>query len=247
VARERLQHHADRSLDMEYGRAREKLHERRRLENDLKGVDSALRSADEARALNQAAAAAHRPGASGDVRPLPFDAETEAHLRTRRAELQGQFDAPEMRRAEHLVRHAAANQAEHGRRWTTDDYDRWIARRRAELAAQPLEAEDRTLASQQRNRLLAAGMDPARFELSTPEERRNMLERADHAERIQRDLMRAIPADGDLERPRNIDLRAVRRHIHDAEWREARTQERRAINREAWRRRAREHVYRIRR
>jgi hypothetical protein len=35
--------------------------------------------------------------------------------------------------------------------------------------------------------------------------------------------------------------------VHDAEWRRARTQERRAIHREAWRRRAREHVYRARR
>jgi hypothetical protein len=181
------------------------------------------------------------------VRALPFDAETEAHLRSRRAELQGQLDASEMRRADQLVRHVAANQVEHGRRWTTEDHDRWIARRRAELAARPLGAGEQTPESQQRNRLLAAGIDPGRFESSTPEERRNMLERADQAERIQQDLLRAIPADGDLERPRNIDLRAVRRHIHDPGWREARTQERRAINREAWRRRAREHVYRVRR
>jgi hypothetical protein len=223
------------------------MRERRHLENDLKGVDSALRSADEVRAFNQASATVQPPGTTADVRALPFDAETEAHLRSRRAELQGQLDASEMRRADQLVRHVAANQAEHGRRWTTEDHDRWIARRRAELAARPLGAGEQTPESQQRNRLLAAGIDPGRFESSTPEERRNLLERADQAERIQQDLLRAIPADGDLERPRNIDLRAVRRHIHDAGWREARTQERRAINREAWRRRAREHVYRVRR
>ena len=247
IARERLRHHAERSLDLEYDRAREQLHERRGLQNELKGVDSALRSADETRAFNQAADAAHRPGTPREIRPLPFDVETEQHLRSRRAELQGQIDAPQMRRAEQVVRRAEANQAEHGRRWTAEDHDRWITRRRAELARRTPAPGDPAGETHQRGRLVAAGIDPDGFASPPWEEQRELLQRAEQAERIQRDLLRAIPADGDLERPRSIDLRALRGHVHDAEWREARTQERRSIHREAWRRQAREHVYRVRR
>jgi hypothetical protein len=56
-----------------------------------------------------------------------------------------------------------------------------------------------------------------------------------------------VPADGDVPRLRFNDLRALRRHVHDDEWRRARTRERRAIQRDAWRRRARENIYRVRR
>jgi len=247
IARERLGHHAERSLDLEYDRAREQLQERHHLQNELKGVDSALRSADETRAFNQAAEATHQPGRPREIRPLPFDAETEQHLRSRRKELQGQIDAPDMRRAEQAVRRAEANQAQHGRRWTAEDHDRWMIRRRAELAKRTPPPGDPAGESYQRRRLLAAGIDPDEFASSSAEEQRDLLQRAEQAEQIQRDLLRAIPADRELERPRSIDLRALRRHVHDAEWREARTQERRAIHREAWRRRAREHVYRVQR
>jgi hypothetical protein len=232
---------------LEYDRAREQLRERRSLQNELKGVDSALRSADETRAFNQAADATHRPGMPREIRPIPFDAETEQHLRSRRVELQGQIDAPQMRRAEQVVRRAEANQAEHGVRWTAEDHDRWITRRRAELAKRTPAPGDPAGETHQRARLVAAGIDPDGFASSHWEEQRELLQRTEQAEQIQRDLLRAIPADGELERPRSIDLRALRRHVHDAEWREARTQERRSIHREAWRRRAREHVYRVRR
>ncbi len=163
------QHHAERSLDLEYDRARERLRDRRHLQNDLKGVDSALRSADEVRALNQAAATGQRPGTPVDIRALPFHAETEGHLRSRRAELQEQLDAPEMRRAEQLVRHADANQAEHGRRWTTEDHDCWIARRRAELAGghpalatQPPRASSAAVCWQRASTLLNSSQRPRR-------------------------------------------------------------------------------------
>jgi hypothetical protein len=244
TARERLRRDADQSLDVEYQRATAKVRERRDLQNELRGVDSALRSADEARAVNQAAATASGPGPGQDVRAMPFDRETEERLRSRREELQGQLDAPEMRRAEQLLRRAETNQAEHGRRWTDEDHDRWFARRRAELAKRPVdEARD----VKERRQLLAAGIDPDDFAAAPVEEQRELLRRAEQNERIHRDLLGALPADGGVERPANIDLRALRRHVHDADWRHARTQERRAIHRDAWRRRAREHVYRVRR
>jgi hypothetical protein len=244
TARERLRHDAERSLDVEYERAREKVSERRVIQNELRGVDSALRSADEARAVNQAAATSGGTGSTHDTRALPFDRETEQRLRSRRTELQEQLDTPEFRRAEQLLRRAETNQAEHGRRWTDEDHNRWFARRRAELAERPAE-EARDV--QDRRRLLAAGIDPDAFASSPAEEQRELLRRAEQTERTHRDLLGALPADGDVERPGNIDLRALRRHVHDSEWRRARTEERRAIHREAWRRRAREHVYRARR
>jgi hypothetical protein len=244
TARARLRQDAERSLDVEYDRATAKVRERRGIQNELRGVDSALRSADEARAVNQAASTARGAGSGQDVRAMPFDRETEQRLRSRREELQGQLDAPEMHRAEQLLRRAETNQAEHGRRWTDADHDRWFARRRAELAERPgTEARD----VHERRRLLAAGIDPEAFAASPVEEQRELLRRADQTERTHRELLGALPADGDVEHPANIDLRALRRHVHDAEWRRARTQERRAIHREAWRRRAREHVYRARR
>jgi hypothetical protein len=244
TARERLQRDAERSLDVEYDRAKGKVRERRDIQNELRGVDSALRSADEVRAVNQAAASTRGPASARDVRALPFDSETEERLRSRRAELQDQLDAPDMRRAEQLLRRAETNRAEHGRRWTDEDHERWFARRRSELGERPAD-EPRDV--QERRRLLAAGMDPDRFAASSVEERRELLHRAEQTERAQRELLGALPADGDVEHPANIDLRALRRHVHDADWRRARTQERRAIHREAWRRRAREHVYRVRR
>jgi hypothetical protein len=100
---------------------------------------------------------------------------------------------------------------------------------------------------QDRRRLLAAGIDPDAFASSPAEEQRELLRRAEQTERTHRDLLGALPADRDIEQPANISLRALRRHVHDSEWRRARTEERRAIHREAWRQRAREHVYRARR
>jgi hypothetical protein len=244
TARVRLRRDAERSLDVEYERAREKVSERRVIQNELRGVDSALRSADEARAVNQAAAASGGSGSTQDVRALPFDRETEHRLRSRRVELQEQLDTPEMWRAEQLLRRAETNQAEHGRRWTDEDHNRWFARRRADLAERPAdEARD----VQDRRRLLAAGIDPDAFASSPAEEQRELLRRAEQTERTHRDLLGALPADRDIEQPANISLRALRRHVHDSEWRRARTEERRAIHREAWRQRAREHVYRARR
>jgi hypothetical protein len=247
VARERLGHHAERALNLEYRRGREKLRERRQLQNELKGVESALRAADETRALNEAAKSTHEPGSTLQTRAAPLDPETEQRLRARRAELQDQIDAPEMRRADQLVRRAETNHAEHGSRWTTEDHERWLARRRAELAEKQPAVGDPAIESYQRRMLLASGIDPDRYLTADPQEQRELLQRADHAQRIQKDLLRVVPADGDIERPRYSDLRALRRRIHNQEWREARTQERRAIHREAWRRRARDNVYRVRR
>jgi hypothetical protein len=72
TARERLLRDAERSLDVESERARAKVGERRGIQNELRGVDSALQSADEARAVNQAAASARGPGSGQDVPALPF-------------------------------------------------------------------------------------------------------------------------------------------------------------------------------
>jgi hypothetical protein len=237
LARERLAHHADRALDVEYDRAREKLRERRTHQDELRAVDGALRPADEARALREA----------GGERPSPLPADDEERLRARRGELQQLIDAPGMRQADQLVRRAEANQAEHGRRWTSNDHDRWSARRRLELAEQPTRPEDPDHQAGERQRLIAAGIDPARYDAAGAEERRELLQRAERAQQAQRDLLRSVPADEDIPRPRSADLRALRRHVHDHEWRRARTQQRRAIQRDAWRRRARENVYRPRR
>jgi hypothetical protein len=95
--------------------------------------------------------------------------------------------------------------------------------------------------------MIAAGIDPARYEAATASEQQELLDRAQRAQPAQRDLLRSVPADGDMPRPDRADLRALRRHVHDHEWRRARTQQRRAIQRDAWRRRARENLYRTRR
>jgi len=237
VARERLAHHADRALDVEYERAREKLGERRTHQNELRAVDGALRPSEEARALR----------AAGGHQPSPLAAEEEERLRARRGELQQMIDAPEMRQAEQLVRRAEANQAEHGRRWTPDDHARWVARRRGELASMPTRPGDPEHQAREHQLMIAAGIDPARYEAATAAERQELLDRAHRAQQAQRDLLRSVPADGDMPRPDRGDLRALRRHVHDHEWRRARTQQRRAIQRDAWRRRARENLYRTRR
>jgi hypothetical protein len=157
------------------------------------------------------------------------------------------IDAPEMRQAEQLVRRADANQAEHGRRWTPDDHARWVARRRGELASKPTRPGDPEHQAREHQLMIAAGIDPARYEAATAAERQELLDRAQRAQQAQRDLLRSVPADGDMPRPDRADLRALRRHVHDHEWRRARTQQRRAIQRDAWRRRARENLYRTRR
>jgi hypothetical protein len=237
VARERLANHADRALNVEYDRAQEKLAQRREHKNDLRAVEGALRPAEEARALRVA----------GGQAASPLQPEEEERLRVRRAELQKLLDTPAMRQAEQLVRRADTNRAEHGRRWTSNDHDRWLGRRRSELANNAVRSEDPSQTGREHERLIAAGIDPARYEVATPEEQRDMLKQVAHAERIQRDLVRSVPADGDVPRLRFNDLRALRRHVHDDEWRRARTRERRAVQREAWRRRARENIYRVRR
>ena len=96
-------------------------------------------------------------------------------------------------------------------------------------------------------RLMAAGINPIDFRKPRPKNSSSSFARAARASEIQRDLMRGVPDDGDLERLGHRDLRAIRRTVHDDEWRRARTQARRAIHREAWRRRARENVFRVRR
>ena len=237
VARERLANHAERALDVEYDRAQEKLTQRRAHKNELRAVEGALRPAEEARALRVA----------GGQAASPLQPDEEERLRARRAELQELIDTPDMRQAEQLVRRADTNRAEHGRRWTSNDHDRWVERRRRELADNAVRPEDPSQPGREHERLIAAGIDPARYEAATPDEQRDMLKQAAHAERIQRDLLRSVPADGDVPRPRSGDLRALRRHVHDDEWRRARTRERRAIQRDAWRRRARENIYRVRR
>jgi hypothetical protein len=85
------------------------------------------------------------------------------------------------------------------------------------------------------------------FREATADEQQELLARARQASAVQRDLLRGVPDDGEVERPGYRDLRAVRREVHDREWRTARTQARRAMHREAWRRRARENVFRARR
>ena len=94
---------------------------------------------------------------------------------------------------------------------------------------------------------MGAGISPAAYREASAEEQEQLLERAARVNDVQRDLLRAVPDDGDVEQPGYRDLRAVRRHVHDQEWRVARTQARRALHREAWRRRSRENVYRARR
>ena len=137
VARERLAHHAERGLDLEYQQSQRKLRERRDLQNELKGVETALRPADEARAL-QGAGTPH-------AAPLPI--ETENRLRARRDALQDMINSPEMREADQTVRRASENEAAHGRRWTAEDHDRWIERRRRELAQRAPAASDPELRS----------------------------------------------------------------------------------------------------
>jgi hypothetical protein len=237
VARERLAHHAERGLDLEYQQSQRKLRERGDLQNELKGVETALRPADEARALQQA----------GTPHAVPLPIETENRLRARRDALQDMINAPEMREADQTVRRASENEAAHGRRWTAEDHDRWIERRRRELARRAPAATDPGYADWMDRRLMAAGINPIEFRGATHEEQQQLLARAARASEIQRDLMRGVPDDGDLERLGHRDLRAIRRTIHDDEWRRARTQARRAIHREAWRRRARENVFRVRR
>ena len=237
VARERLAHHAERGLDLEYDQAQRKLRERRDLQNELRGVDSALRPADEARALQEA----------GTPQSAPFPVEKENRLRARREALQEAINAPEMRQADQTVRRASDNEAAHGRRWTPEDHDRWIERRRRELAQRAPAAGDPAYAAWMDQRLIAAGINPIDFRGATPDEQQQLLERAARANDIQRDLIRGVPDDGDVDRLGYRDLRAVRRTVHDEEWRRARTQARRAIHREAWRRRARENLFRARR
>jgi hypothetical protein len=237
VARERLAHHAERGLDLEYHQSQRKLRERRDLQNELKGVETALRPADEARALQEA----------GTPHAVPLPIETENRLRARRDAVQDMINAPEMREADQTVRRASENEAAHGRRWTAEDHDRWIERRRRELARRAPAATDPGYADWMDRRLMAAGINPIEFRGATHEEQQQLLARAARASEIQRDLMRGVPDDGDLERLGHRDLRAIRRTIHDDEWRRARTQARRAIHREAWRRRARENVFRVRR
>jgi hypothetical protein len=237
VARERLANHADRALDVEYDRAQEKLTQRQAHKNELRAVEGALRPAEEARALRVA----------GGQAASPLQPEEEERLRARRSELQELIDTPDMRQADQLVRRADTNRAEHGRRWTSNDHDRWVERRRRELATNAVHPEDPSHTDRDYERLITAGIDPARYEAATPDEQREMLKQVAQAERIQRDLLRSVPADGDVPRLRLNDLRALRRHVHDDEWRRARTRERRAIQRDAWRRRARENIYRVRR
>jgi hypothetical protein len=237
TARERLVHHAERSLDIEYEQARRRVRERRELQNELKGVEAALRPAEEAQALRRA----------GGQHPSPLTVESERRLRERRDVLQDRVNSPEMRQAEATVRRAAENEATHGRRWTEEDHDRWIDRRRRELAERRPEPDDPQHESWVERRLVAAGISPKSYREAGAAEQQELLERASQADETQRDLMRAVPDDGDLDEPRYRDLRAVRQHVHDREWRIARTQARRAMHREAWRRRARENVFRARR
>jgi hypothetical protein len=237
VARERLANHADRALDVEYDTAHEKLVQRRAHKNELRAVEGALRPAEEARSLRVA----------GGQAASPLQPDEEERLRARRAELQELIDTPDMRQAEQLVGRADTNRAEHGRRWTSSDHERWVERQRRELAGNSALTEDPSEPGRGHERLIAAGIDPARYEAATPDEQRDMMTRLAHTERIQRDLLRSVPADGDVPRLRSNDLRALRRHVHDDEWRRARTRERRAIQRDAWRRRARENIYRVRR
>jgi hypothetical protein len=237
AARERLSHHAERALNLEHEQAHRKLRDRRDLQNELKGVEAALRPADEARALQGV----------GNPQAAPFPAEQERGLRRRRDILQDLINAPEMRQAEQMVRRAAENEANHGRRWTGDDHDRWIERRRRELAQRVPAADDPEHQVWIDRRLMAAGINPIEYREATPEEKEQLLSRAARASQIQRDLMCAVPDDGDVDRLGYRDLRALRRTVHDQEWRRARTQARRAMHREAWRRRARENVFRVRR
>jgi hypothetical protein len=237
VARERLAHHAERGLELEYQQSQRRLRERRDLQNELKGIDTALRPADEARAL-QGAGTPH-------AAPLPI--ETENRLRARKDALQDMINSPEMRTAEQTVRQASENEAAHGRRWTAEDHDRWIERRRRELAQRAPAPSDPEYAAWMDRRLVAAGINPIDFRGAAPEEQRQLLQRAARASETQRDLMRGVPDDGDVERLAHRDLRAIRRTVHDDEWRRARTQARRALHRDAWRRRARENLFRVRR
>jgi hypothetical protein len=237
AARERLGHHAERALNLEYEQSQHKLRERRDLQNELKGVDAALRPADEARALQGA----------GTPQATPLAAEQEHRLRRRRDMLQDLINAPGMRQAEQTVRRAAENETNHGRRWTSDDHDQWIERRRRELAQKAPAADDPEREGWTDRRLLAAGISPVDYREATPEEKEELLDRAARAGQIQRDLMRGVPDDGDMGPLGASDLRAIRRTVHDEQWRRARTQARRAMHREAWRRRARENVFRARR
>jgi hypothetical protein len=234
TARERLAHHADRSLDLEYEQSQRKLRERRAWQNELKGVEAALKPADESRALRSV----------GESRPSSLPTDSENELRVRRATLQDLIYAPEIRQAEETVRRAAANEASHGRRWTPDDHDRWIARRRRELAQRAPATGDPERERWTDRRLMAAGIDPDEYLVARPEQQTMLLDRAARAGDIQRDLLRGVPADGDLAQLGYADLRAVRKTVHDQEWRRARTQARRAMHRDAWRRRGRENLFR---
>jgi hypothetical protein len=93
-------------------------------------------------------------------------------------------------------------------------------------------------------RLMAAGISPDEFDNAAPPEREQLLHRAARAESIQQGLLRAVPSDGEVGLLRYRDLRTVRRTVHDQDWRRARTEARRAMNREAWRHRARQNLFR---
>src|SRR4051794_9205051 len=97
TARERLRRDAERSLDVEYERAREKVRERRVIQNELRGVDSALRSADEVRAVNQAAAASGGTGSPPDNGGAPLPPGAEQRLRPPRTQPPEQPHTPRER------------------------------------------------------------------------------------------------------------------------------------------------------
>ena len=159
VAKERLAQHAERGLDLEYDRSQSKLGERRELQRELKGVETALKPAgDEANALRGV----------GNLAPRPCPPEAESRLQLRRETLQNLINAPEMHQAEQTVRRVAANEANHGKRWTSEDHDRWIERRREELTQHVPASDDPQRESWVERRLTASGIDPNDYREATP-------------------------------------------------------------------------------
>lgn len=210
AARTVLGRHADRALDREYAHARGRLGERRRMKTELRTIDDELKVPS-------------------------LDPDDRARLLTRRDAMVAQFESPDWRHAERLVRRADDNEREVGQRWTTEDRDRWQTRRRNELA-DDLPIDD------PRN-LLAAGIDPDDYARANVARRAQLREQAVEAAHSQQRLLSGVSAERGA-RPARADARAARKEILVEERVRHTVREHGAMRHEAARRRAREHMYR---
>lgn len=205
-----LGRHADRALDREYAHARGRLGERRRMKGELHAIDDELKA----------------PSLAPDDR---------ARLLTRRDAMVAQFESPDWRHAERLVGRADDNERELGQRWTPEDREKWLTRRRNELA-DDLPIDD------PRN-LIAAGIDPGDYARANVARRAQLREQAVETARSQQRLLSGVGAERGA-RPARGDARVARKEILVKERVRHTVREHRQLRQDAVRRRAREHMYR---